>query len=319
MVWSSQPVPVLRFVRGWGRTLEMFQVYAAAFVALTEKLLELEREVDSWRRTGMTRESYDSMNVIIYRAGEACETLDLTSSNKLIARMRAESAAGKTGMTYEELKTVVTELRIRIKEDLQDKVFLCISERSKIDKFFAVTTEEEYAEPTQIGILVPRMAHQLFHASIVQRLEETSDDIIEACRCFVADRFTGSVFHLMRIVEYGLLEVARLAEINDPKPSWGAILERLEKLAHKTKFEDLPAGVKPHIELIRELLPRMHAIQHAWRNKMIHVENKLIPTGSVTEEIANDIMNSVEIFMKTLVAKLPPRPNPLIINPVTAP
>jgi len=203
----------------------MFQVYASAFVALTEKLLELEKEADSWQHTGVTQQSYDRMNVIIYRAEEGCETLDLASAKKLIARMRAESAAGKTGMTCNEFKYMVTELRTRIKEDLQDKVFLCINERSKIDKFFAVTTGEEYAEPTQMGILVPRMAYQLFHASIVQRFEETSDDIIEACRCFVADRFTASVFHLMRIVEYGLLEVARLAEINDPKPSWGAILE----------------------------------------------------------------------------------------------
>jgi hypothetical protein len=295
----------------------MFQIYASAFVALTEKLLELEKEADIWQRTGMTQQSYDRMNVIMYRADEGCEALDLTSAKKLIARMRAESAAGKMGMTYDEFKQMVTELRIRIKEDLQDKVFLCISERSKIERFFVVTNEEEYAPPTQMGILVPRMAHQLFHNSITARLEETSDDIIEACRSFVADRFTACVFHLMRVVEYGLLEVARLAEINDPKPSWGAILDRLEKLAHKTKFEDLPNGVKPHIDLIRELLPRMHAIQHAWRNRMIHVENKLIPTGGVTEEVANDVMNSVEIFMKTLVQKLPPRLSPTT-SPVTA-
>lgn len=286
----------------------MFQIYAAAFVALTEKLLELEKEVGSWQHSGITQESYDRMNVIIYRTEEGCETLDLSSAKKLIARMRTESAGGKEGITYEDFRYMVTELRTRIKEDLQDKVFLCVSERSKIERFFAITNEEEYVKPTQMGILVPRAAHQLFHKSIVERFEETSDDITEACRCFVADRFTASVFHLMRVVEYGLLEVARLAEIDDPKPSWGAILERLEKLANKTKFEDLPNGVRPHIALIRELLPRMHAIQHAWRNKMLHVENKFIPTGSVTEEIANDIMNSVEIFMKMLAVDLPPRP-----------
>jgi hypothetical protein len=285
----------------------MFQIYASAFVAVTEKLLELEQEIETWRRTGVTQEGYNRMNFIIYHVEEGCETLDLVSAKKLIARMRAQSAEGKTGMAVDELKIAVAELRTRIKEDLQDKIFLCISDRSKIERFFVITNEEEYTEPTEMGILVPRAAHQLFHKSIVERMEEVSDDIVEACRCFSADRFTASVFHLMRVVEYGLLEVARLAEISDPKPSWGSILDKLEKLANKTRYEDLPAPIKPNIALIRELLPRMHAIQHAWRNTMLHVENKLIPTGRVTEEIANDVMHSVEIFMKTLVAKLPQR------------
>jgi hypothetical protein len=257
----------------------MFQVYAAAFVALTEKLLELEKEVNSWEHVAVTQESRDRMNLIIYRAEEGCETLDLSSAKKLIARMRIESEGGKAGITYEEFRYMVAELRTRIKEDLQDKVFLCISERSKIERFFMVTSEREYEKPTQMGILVPRMAHQLFHKSIVERFEETSDDIIEASRCFVADRFTASVFHLMRVVEYALLEVARLGDINDRKPSWGAILARLEKLADKTKFEDLPNAVKPHIDLIRELLPRMHAIQHAWRNKISMLKINSSPLG----------------------------------------
>lgn len=293
----------------------MFQIYASAFVALTERLSDLENQAHQWRRTGPTKENIDRMNLVIFKAEEGCELLDLISAKKLIARMRAESVAGKTGMTYEEFKNMVTELRIRIKEDLQDKVFLCISERSSIEKFFVVTNTEEYEEPTPMGILVPKAAHQLFHKSIVERMEETSDDIVEACRCFVADRFTASVFHLMRVVEYGLLEVARLAEINDPKPSWGAILGRLETLSNKTRYEDLSVSIQPHISTIRELLPRLHAIQHAWRNKMLHVENRLIPVGSVTPEIASDIMTAVEMFMRTLVEKLPPRP----LNPVTAP
>lgn len=285
----------------------MFQIYASAFVTLTEKLVELEKETETWQQFGVTKESYDRMNLIIYKAEEGCETLDLVSAKKLIARMRAESAADKTGMSSQQFKYMVAELRIRIKEDLQDKVFLCVNQRSKIERFFVVTNEEEYMEPTDMGILVPRYAHQLFHKSIVERMEEVSDDIVEACRCFVADRFTASVFHLMRIVEYGLLEVARLAGIEDHKPSWGAVLDKLERLANKTKHDELPDSVKPNIGLIRELLPRMHAIQHAWRNKMLHVENKLIPTDGVTEEIADDVMRSVEIFMKTLVSKLPPR------------
>ena len=111
---KSQSVPPLKFRRGWGVTLEMFQVYASAFVALTEKLLELEREAENWQQFGPTSESLERMNFTIYHAEEGCQVLDLTSAKKLIARMRERSSEGKIGMTHEEFKTMVVELRTRI-------------------------------------------------------------------------------------------------------------------------------------------------------------------------------------------------------------
>ncbi len=287
--------------------MAMFQIYAQSLVRLMEKLQELEAEATKWSRTGTTKERFQEMTAIIVKAEDSCDLLALSSAKKQIARMRAASETGG-GLLYNDLVTMIAEMRVRIKEDLEDKVFLCVSDRSLIDRFFIVATKEEYS--SGVGLLVPRVAHQLFHPSIVERMEEVSDDIVEACRCFFADRFTASVFHLMRIVEYGLVEVAALAGIEDQKPSWGSLLNALDKLANRTKHDELPLAIQPHIQLIRELLPRLHAIQHAWRNKIVHVENKLIPTGSVTPEIANDIMNAVEIFMKTLVASLPPRPAP---------
>lgn len=307
MVCESQFAPPLRFGNGVGVTLTVLQIYAKGLVNLMEKLQELETEAAIWAREGATPERFQSVSAIISKAEDGCELLDLPSARKQIARMRALSSEGSEGMTYEQFRTFVTELRVRLKEDLDDKVFLCVNDRSTVDRFFIVTNEDEYIPPTPMGVLVPRAAHQLFHKSITERMEETSDDIVEACRCFVADRFTACVFHLMKIVEYGLLEVARLVGITDPKPSWGSILQRLDRLCNHTRFDELPDTVKPHLAMIRELLPRMHAIQHAWRNKVLHVDNHLIVTGGINEEIAKDIMNAVEIFMKTLVAQLPPR------------
>jgi len=75
------------------------------------------------------------MNVIIYRAEEGSETLDLTSAKKLISRMRAESAAGKTGMTYDEFKYMVTELRTRSRKICRIRSSCALGNVQKSTKF----------------------------------------------------------------------------------------------------------------------------------------------------------------------------------------
>jgi hypothetical protein len=89
------------------------------------------------------------------------------------------------------------------------------------------------------------------------------------------------------------------------KPSWGAVLSKLDKYAYRTEHKDLPVPLQPHIDLIKKLLPKMHAIQHAWRNKVSHVEDKLIPTNAITDDMALEIFNAVQAFMRMLAAELP--------------
>jgi hypothetical protein len=119
------------------------------------------------------------------------------------------------------------------------------------------------------------------------------------------DCYTACVFHLMRIVECAVLRLAKLAEIKDPKPSWGAVLSKLDKYAFRTDYKDLPPAVQPHIGIIKKLLPAMHAIQHAWRNKVSHVEDKLIPADVFNETTALEVMNAVQVFMRMLAEELP--------------
>ena len=96
----------------------------------------------------------------------------------------------------------------------------------------------------------------------------------------------------MRVVEHGVMELAPLAGIKDAKPSWGSVLSKVDQCAFKTEYKDLPDEVKPYRELLRELSPEMHAIQYAWRNRVMHIENKIVPVEPIDHPIARQIIIS---------------------------
>jgi hypothetical protein len=110
----------------------------------------------------------------------------------------------------------------------------------------------------------------------------------------------------MRVVEIGVLKIARVAVISDSKPSLGAIFKKVEKLVLRTEYDALPAAVQPHIGLLKDMLPRLQAVQHAWRNKVTHVEDKLIPaTAESNEEICWEVLITTRALMRKLAEDLP--------------
>ncbi|MFZ0318563.1 MAG: hypothetical protein WAL56_05505 [Candidatus Sulfotelmatobacter sp.] len=246
------------------------------------------------------------MTSILATARTYSEALSFTSSTRQLVRIKArfdqgvDPSTGKGQMPLTELSTMVAELRIRLGEDLQDRVFFCITDPIRIQRFFKQCPDELFQDH-----LIFKDLNEVFDPEVLRRFPEATDDIAGACDCYLHYCATASVFHLMRVVEVGVLRLARLADIKDPKPSWGAILSKLDKYAYRTDHKDLPAPLQPHIDLIKKLLPKMHAIQHAWRNKVSHVEDKLIPTNAITDEMALEIFNAVQAFMRMLSTELP--------------
>jgi hypothetical protein len=289
----------------------MFQVYVNALTSLMAELKEFEGEIASkyWKTGGwggpITKPTPKAKTAkllkILAGAKSFSEGLSFTNSTRQLERMYA-LLQNKPLIAHAEISAMIAELRIRIDEDLQDRVFFCVTNPIKVQRFFK---RSDGLGNTPPGYLVWRNLDEVFDPAILQRFPGIGDDVVEVCQCFVHDCHTACVFHLMRVVEFGILKVAKLADIQDPKASWGAILDKLEKYAFKTKFAELPSKIQPHIGLIKNLLPKLHAIQHSWRNKITHVENKLIPTDAVDEDVALEIMNAVQAFMRMLAKELP--------------
>jgi hypothetical protein len=281
--------------------LTVIQVYAHFFVKLLDELRTLEEEAHKLDALPDDHPRIDYVEKVMRHTVGYCDALALSSARKQLRYMAQLWTRTTPPVSVQEAIADIGQLRRRIHEDLEDHVFFCVPDPLVVRSCF----KSEYSAELDMNILVQKHAHELFEPKVVERFPSAIDDIEEASRCFVTARYTATVFHLMPIVKTGVLSVAKLAGIDDAKASWGAVLKKIEKYALWTEYKDLPADVQPHIALLKDLLPRMQAIQHAWRNKVSHVESKLIPTETgINKEIANEIMTATQAFMRKLATEL---------------
>lgn len=274
----------------------MIQLYASTLMHIINDLRSLESAAKTWTiENPADDEMSRQVNELLVATVTNCAWLRLRSAWKQLHTIQKRVKSGTC--RNDEFAQLISELRRRIFEDLDDRVFYCVTETSKLDRFFKHNDK---------GYLVAKQADEAFEPRVVNRFPECLDDLIGASKCYIAACYTACVFHLMRVVERGLAEVASLAGITDPKASWGAVLSKIDLYAFRTKHQDLPDGVKPHHDLLRDLSAEMHAIQHAWRNRVSHIENKLIPDKPIEDpQIASEVMTAVEAFMRSLADRLP--------------
>jgi hypothetical protein len=277
---------------------DMYQIYAHNLLALFDELRDLEVQVSKSHpfrpAPELVADVSERLCKHLVTVAHLCLSLDLTSSQKQIKHIL--NVPPENLLDSNSVSQMIQDLRRRIREDLEDHVYFCVPEVTAA-RFFIRRSD---------GLYFTKVPSELMDPTIVARFPAASEDIEGACRCFAFDCFTACVFHLMRVVEIGVLKIARLSVLPDPRPSWGAILKHVEKLVLRTKYEDLDPAVQPHRNLLESLLPQMQAIQRAWRNKFTHVEDKVLPEGEINPAIANELMVAVEAFMRTLAMNLPP-------------
>ncbi len=140
--------------------------------------------------------------------------------------------------------------------------------------------------------------------TVLARFPKMGIDVEESSRCFACDRYAGSIFHVLLIAEFGVIQVAKLFGVEGDKPGWGA-LDRLEKINDK-KYAERSDLEKQHSQFLGHVLPLMLAIKDAWRHKISHVENKLVWMDTVfSPQIAEEIISSTRGFMRRLATDLP--------------
>ena len=279
---------------------DMYQFYAHVLIRLFDELRDLEMAlsepqlfpVDPQRGAEISKRFLDYFKAIY----STCDVLQLSSSRKQLNHIGITIVDKVT--PGDKVAPMLAELRRRIREDLEDHVYLCIPEDAA-NRFY---------NRNKNGCYQAKVANELMDPAIVKRFPSTADDIEAAYRCYALDCFAASMFHLMRVVEGAVLELARIIKDNDSSPSWGSILHRIEKIVLRTKYEDVDSDIQPHRPMLENLLPQMQAVQRAWRNKFTHTGGKIIPTDStITESMAFEILIAVEAFMRQLALDLPAR------------
>lgn len=159
---------------------------------------------------------------------------------------------GHYATTYADVGEQLKDIRSRMLDQLEGR------------KVFALSTAEVAYfdfEGTSFGLDFPtRFQPAVFEAD-------------EAAKCIALGRSTAAVFHLMRVMEYGIRAAARCLQIPDPlKPAernWGSILKAIDDKIKSTTFTQ--PNDKPFFQ---GAYGSLTAVKDAWRNPTMHVEHK---------------------------------------------
>jgi hypothetical protein len=211
-----------------------------------------------------------------------CRELELVASLATVQRMR--ELVAKPTCEYKEVGTLARELDGRLNDEMTGRYCWALSMK-----------EEEYYECWRKG-----------WERIIGRFPDTVGDIEEAQKCFAFSRYPATVFHSIQVVEVGLIELGKFINVADPKSGWTAVANELKKIVSR-KREDLSDFEKHHFQFIEQVQGTVEALKNAWRNKVSHVQGKIVlMTSDFSPEVAEEILFASRAFMRRLAEGIPP-------------
>jgi hypothetical protein len=98
------------------------------------------------------------------------------------------------------------------------------------------------------------------------------EDIDEAGKCYAAGRNTACVFHLMRVIEAGLVELKTRLGVVTKSPNWDQVIKDLQNAVDARVGRD-PAWREEH-RFYSDCLAQLRNIKDGWRNPVMHVVEK---------------------------------------------
>ena len=223
---------------------------------------------DSERDESMSQELRERLRGVLGKLEAECRVLRFKSCFATVGKLRI--MLGQTDMTLDRYAEAAGEFEGRLLDELRETSCFALEGRA----------EELYRVPNQFG------------EKVSSRFPQAVVDIEEAAKCLALDRATACVFHLMRVLEIGLQELATDLGLAKVDKNWQTLLDnirgKIKKLPLTTQVE------KDYQSDRQEVVAHLQAVKDAWRNDVMH------PRASYTEEQALDVWN----HSKPLMAKL---------------
>jgi hypothetical protein len=119
----------------------------------------------------------------------------------------------KDERSREDVREDFKQLLDRLQDELNAGLFVMIA-RSRADYF---------SQPDLLG------------SDVTSKFPDANADIAEAGKCFAAERYAGCVFHLMRVMEVGLLRLANRFKIPVTGKTWGQIIGTVQVILGQRK------------------------------------------------------------------------------------
>ncbi|NUQ17090.1 MAG: hypothetical protein HOP95_01345 [Sphingomonas sp.] len=211
------------------------------------------------------------------------EKVGATLTVKAIDRLEPLLKATPCTLTVGQAHTAVTEIEMRFSDYLADV------------KMFALA-------PGEAGLM--GNADEGF----ALRFPQASFELEESSKCLALGRHTASVFHSMRMLEYGIRALAKRLDIPDPtraaEKNWAIILGAIQAKLDETwpKSKRLPKSEGAALETAYS---HLETVRNPWRNATMHVETIYAPHEAL------HILRCSAFFMVTLSNLIDEDGNPI--------
>lgn len=194
-----------------------------------------------------------------------CEYLELTFSGNQIT----EVVNALNSMNPARITTAFNELQKRIQEELSAKVCFCLPGH-----------KVKYWHPLWL-VTTP----------IYDQFRSAHAEFQRAGHCYAFGENTACVFHLMRIVDFGLRQVATRLGVAYDARNWSGIATKIQQNMEQ-KYQTKTDDWKKSEPMYAEILTDIQAISRGHRNPVLHeLERKY------DERDAEHMLNIVEGFM----------------------
>jgi hypothetical protein len=252
----------------------MFKFYGEAYLRLADMLARIEQAAKSLdpksllsvadRKTTVDQLQHEAPHV-----QEAGLELSLMALRRLVGSLSHNDAVDR-------IQDHVKDLQSRLHDELLGR------------QYFGIARDREPFLNSR-GVLFGPEVERAFPSTVL--------DIEEAGKCLAFDRYTASVYHLMRVCEVALDVLAKSLRVKSNSPNWQPILDRIsleitkkrqQKSRKWLKSEPFYAGALAHLQ----------GVKTAWRNPTMHVARIYTP------EVAFDIFSNVVGLMRHLATKL---------------
>ncbi|HEY3900687.1 MAG TPA: hypothetical protein VGM54_18910 [Chthoniobacter sp.] len=128
--------------------------------------------------------------------------------------------------------------------------------------------------PVEFAEWYGKDAETILGTGAAARFKSARPEIEEAAKCFVLERPTACVFHLMRATEIVLKAVFKSGGWHPPKlaESWGAMMGPMDEQLQKPPKNPVPIW-QSNIGFFSELVADLRAVKRAQRDTTMHVES----------------------------------------------
>ncbi|HWY40243.1 MAG TPA: hypothetical protein VNX27_05555 [Chthoniobacterales bacterium] len=158
----------------------------------------------------------------------------------------------KPGENTDEIDAKIDSVHSMAKKELKNR------------KFFYVPPERVtyYSNKTICGPLV------------AEKFPKAVPDIVEAGNCYALGRPTACVFHLMRVIPYGMKVLSKKLRVKYARPfellEWGSIIQPIDKAV-----KDMAQGTRTKKRVAdqiyySEIVTHLYYCKDAWRNHVSH-------------------------------------------------